>query len=249
VYSQFSRSLPAGGTGRQESFRRRIDLDIRGKDRLRRAGETTLIRSLTSVFFLLITAPALAQSDSFQYEIAPFASYRSGGSFNAKDGEGRIELNDSSAAGIVFNIEANPNGQYELVYARQRTDADTSGFFANDPTIDMDVEYLQFGGTYLFDGDAVRSFIALTLGATRFDPELAGTRSESFFSGSFGGGLQIRARERLGVRLEARVYTTFIDDDSKIFCSSIDGVGGCLIQVDARTLSQWEARVGLVFRF
>ncbi|MGB5491218.1 MAG: hypothetical protein WBM76_10375 [Woeseiaceae bacterium] len=184
-----------------------------------------------------------------KFEITPYAAYRMGGSFNQEDGDGRVELNDSRAEGILFNIAANPNGQYELIYARQNTDADNSGFFTNVPTIDLDVEYFQFGGTYLFDGDSTRPFIALTLGLTQFDPELAGTGSESFFSASFGGGVKLRARERLGIRLEARVFTTFVDEDSNIFCSSIDGAGACLIRVDARTLSQWEARAGLVFRF
>ena len=193
--------------------------------------------------------PAAAQEQSLKFEITPYAAYRMGGSFDQKDGAGRIELNDSGAEGILFNMAANANGQYELIYARQRTDADTSGFFANDPTIDMDVEYLQLGGTYLFDGDNTRPFVALTLGVTQFDPGLPDTNSESFFSASFGGGVQIRARERLGIRLEARVFTTFVDDDSNVFCSSIDGAGACLVQVDATTLSQWEARAGLVFRF
>lgn len=193
--------------------------------------------------------PAIAQEQALKFEITPYAAYRMGGSFNQEDGDGRVELNDSRAEGILFNIAANPNGQYELIYARQNTDADNSGFFTNVPTIDLDVEYFQFGGTYLFDGDSTRPFIALTLGLTQFDPELAGTGSESFFSASFGGGVKLRARERLGIRLEARVFTTFVDEDSNIFCSSIDGAGACLIRVDARTLSQWEARAGLVFRF
>jgi hypothetical protein len=193
--------------------------------------------------------PAAAQEQVPTFEISPYAAYRMGGTFDEKDGAGRVELNDSGAEGILFNMAARPNGQYELMYARQRTDAETSGFFANDPRIDMGVEYLQFGGTYLFEGDSTRPFVALTLGVTQFDPELAGTGSESFFSASFGGGVQLRARERLGIRLEARVFTTFVDDDSNIFCSSIDGVGACLVQVDATTLTQWEARAGLVFRF
>lgn len=194
-------------------------------------------------------SPTIAQEQASKFEITPYAAYRMGGSFDEKDGPGRVELNDSSATGIIFNMMANPNGQYELIYARQRTDADTLGFFVSDPTIDMDVEYFQFGGTYLFDGDGTRAFVAMTLGVTQFDPELAGTGSESFFSASLGGGVQLRARQRLGIRLEARVYTTFVDDDSNIFCSSIDGAGACLIEVDARTLTQWEARAGLVFRF
>lgn len=195
------------------------------------------------------TSTVVAQERESRYEITPYAAYRMGGSFDEKNGAGRVELNDSRAEGLLFNMMANPDGQYELIYARQRTTADTEGFFANDPGIDLDVEYFQFGGTYLFDGDSARPFIALTLGATRFSPGLPDTGSESFFSASFGGGVQIRARQRLGIRLEARVFTTFVDDDSNIFCESAGGVGTCLLQVDARTLTQWEARAGLVFRF
>ena len=216
---------------------------------LRHTIEKSCLIAVAATACLSWATSAVAQEEVFKFEIAPYTAYRMGGSFDEKDGAGRVDVNDSSAAGILFNMAANPNGQYELMYARQRTDADTSGFFADDPTIDLNVEYIQFGGTYLFDGDRTRPFVALTLGVTQFDPELPDSDSERFFSASFGGGLQIRTRERLGLRLEARVFTTLIDDDSDIFCSSIDGAGGCLIRVDARTLTQWEARAGLVFRF
>jgi len=198
---------------------------------------------------VLHAAPLAAQAPEMRFEVTPLTAYRFGGDFKEQDGDGRVDINDSSAQGILFNLKANPNGQYELLYARQDTDADTQGFLINDPTIDMDVEYFQLGGTYLFDGTNTRPFIALTVGVTQFDPELPGSSSESFFSASFGGGVQLNANGRLGVRLEARAFTTFVDDDSNIFCSSIDGAGACLIQVDARTLTQWEARAGLVFRF
>ena len=193
--------------------------------------------------------PAAAQVEPLKFEITPYAAYRLGGSFEEKDGEGRVDLNDSNAAGFMFNIMANHNGQYELIYARQNTDADTRGFLANDTTVDIDVEYFQFGGTYLFDGDNTRPFIAMTFGMSRFDPGISDSDSESFFSASFGGGVQLNANKRLGVRLEARVFTTFVDEDTDIFCSSIGGAGACLIQIDGRLLSQWEARAGLVFRF
>lgn len=205
--------------------------------------------SLTTLVLLCLSTPSTAQGETFKFEITPFAAYRVGGSFDEKDGDGRVELNDSNAQGIIFNIKANPNGQYELLYARQGTDAITEGFLANDPTIDLDVEYFHFGGTYLFDGDNTRPFLALTLGLSQFDPGIIDSNSESFFSASLGGGVQLNATRRLGVRLEARVFATFVDNDSNIFCASTDGGGGCLIQVDAKTLTQWEARAGLVFRF
>ncbi len=195
------------------------------------------------------TTSAAAQDKLFKFEITPFAAYRIGGQFDEKDGDGQFELNESDAQGITLNVLANPNGQWELFYARQDTEVDTQGLFVNDPLIDLDVEYLQIGGTYLFDGEDTRPFIALTLGVTHFDPQPAEFGSESYFSASFGGGIQLNASKRIGVRIEGRVFTTLIESDSDIFCSSTDGVGACLIQVDGTTLTQWEARAGLVFRF
>ncbi len=204
---------------------------------------------IAALLWICYSTPAAAQVEPQKFEITPYAAYRLGGSFDEKDGDGRVELNDSNAMGLIFNVKAHYNGQYELIYARQSTDADTRGFLANDPTIDMDIEYFQIGGTYLFDGDNTRPFIAMTFGMSRFDPGLNDSDSENFFSASFGGGIQLNANKRLGVRLEARVFTTFLDDDTDIFCRSIDGAGACLIQVDGTLLSQWEARAGLVFRF
>ena len=210
----------------------------------------TSLGGLISLLLLLPTAARVqAQETAYRFEIAPIAAYRFGGTFKEKDGEGEIELRDSEAVGFALNVAANANGQYEFIYARQSTDADTLGFFTNDPVVDLDVEYLQIGGTYLFDGDATRPFIALGVGVSRFDPALTGASAESYFSASLGGGVQLAANRRFGVRLEARVFTTFVDDDSAFFCSSDAGAGSCLVQVDAKTLTQWEARAGLVFRF
>jgi hypothetical protein len=195
------------------------------------------------------STPAAAQGKPLKFEITPYAGYRIGGTFEEEDGDGEFELTDSNALGITLSFNANYNQQYELLYGRQETDVDTQGLFVNDPIIDMDVEYFQFGGAYLADGDEVRPFIALTLGVTHFDPQVADFDSENFFSSSLGGGVIWNTSERLGVRLEARVYMTFLEDDSRIFCESIGGGASCLIQVEATILTQWEARAGLVFRF
>jgi hypothetical protein len=204
---------------------------------------------ITAAIFLCLSTPSIAQDKPFKFEVTPFAAYRVGGSFDEKNGDGQVDLNDSNAQGIMFNIEANPNGQYELLYARQSTDAITQGFLVNDPSFNLEVEYFQFGGTYLFDGETTRPFLAVTAGMSRFNPGIDGSNSESFFSASLGGGVQLNATGRLGVRFEARVFTTFVDGDSNIFCASEEGTGTCLILVDAKIFTQWEARAGLVFRF
>lgn len=198
---------------------------------------------------LFYTPPAAAQDKQFKFELAPYAAYRLGGSFEEKDGDGKFELDDSDAQGIMLSGLVRSNTQWEVLYGRQSTDVDTQGLFVNDPFFDLDVEYFHFGGTYLFAGDNVRPFIALTIGVSHFDPGPDNFDSESFFSASFGGGWQLNASKRFGVRLEARAFTTFIENDSDIFCESSAAGGACLIVVDAEILTQWEARAGLVFRF
>ena len=84
--------------------------------------------AVMAIASLLHSTPAAAQDANFKFELTPFAAYRVGGSFEEKDGDGRVELNDSNAQGIIFNIKANPNGQYELLYSRQSTDARHRGF-------------------------------------------------------------------------------------------------------------------------
>ncbi len=193
--------------------------------------------------------PAVAQDKLFKFEITPYTAYRIGGQIDEQKGNGQFELNESAALGIMLDVGVNPNGQWELLYARQDTEAATQGFFVNDPQFDLDVEYFHLGGTYLFDGDNTRPFVVVTLGLSHFDPQLAGLDSENYFSASIGGGLQLNASKRIGVRIEGRVFTTFVDNDSNIFCSSTGGAGACLIQVEGSTITQWEARAGLVFRF
>ena len=194
-------------------------------------------------------SPAAAQQNMYTFEITPFAAYRIGGQFDDEDVGGKFELNESSAHGIMLNGHVRTDGQWEFLYARQNTEVDTQGLFASSPLVDLDVDYYQLGGTYLFNERSVRPFIAMTLGVTRFDPQPAEFSAESFFSASFGAGIQVNATKRIGLRLEGRVFATFLDDDSTIFCSSIDGFGACLIQVEGTLLTQWEARAGLVFRF
>ncbi len=197
---------------------------------------------------LLLAVPAGAQED-LDFELTPFAAYRIGGDFEDDETGEEFDLDDSDAFGLILNIRAKNQGQWEILYAKQSTEVDTAGTFVASESIDLDVQYFQLGGTYLYDGDRVTPFIALTLGVTHFDPEIADLDSENYFSASFGGGIKMDLMQRVGVRLEGRVYSTFLESNSKIFCSSDAGGGQCLIESSGTTLNQWEARAGLVFRF
>jgi len=190
----------------------------------------------------------MAQEGPFKFELSPFAGYRFGGEFEEEGTERTFDLGDSNAHGIILNIREEANTQWEVLYARQSTAVDTQPPLA-EPVPDLDVEYLHFGGTYLGDGLNTRPFLAATIGLSRFDPKPSGSGAETYFSASIGGGVQLRAAKRVGIRLEGRVVTTFVDSDSQIFCRSGGVTNFCAIRVEGSTFTQFELRAGLVFRF
>lgn len=214
---------------------------------------------LLAVVAMVATAPAAAQVAPFRFELTPYAAYRIGGEFEPeaepKDDalQARpFELHDSNAEGFLLDIRTRDgNTQWEALYAQQSTELETQPAFVGGPTIDIDISHFQFGGTLLFDdGNAATApFIALTAGIARFDPGLEAAGAENYFSWSLGGGVQLRAERRVGVRLEARVFGSLIDDDSALFCIASPAVNACALAVDGDMLYQLEARVGLVARF
>jgi hypothetical protein len=203
--------------------------------------------------------PAAAQ-EPFRFEITPYGAYRIGGEFEPqaepKDAgapsAGGFELEEGNAEGLILDILTSAGtGQWEVLYAHQSTELDADPSFAGGPTLDLDVSHLQFGGAYLFnDGsEPLVPFIALTAGVARFEPRLDEADAENYFSWSLGGGVHLRANRRIGVRLEARVFGTLIDDDSALFCVASPTVNSCAVFVEGDQLYQFEGRVGVVGRF
>lgn len=192
---------------------------------------------------------ALAQGDMSRFEVTPFAGYRFGGNFESTTTDTRLEINDSNAFGLLMNGYVKPDGQWEVLYSRQETDIDTQQIFITDSSVSVDVEYIQAGGVYLFEGERVRPFVAMTIGLSRFAPKQSDYETENFFAASLGAGVNLNANKRVGVRLEARAFTTLLDSNSDIFCESNAGAGSCLIRVDSKSLTQWQLHAGVVFRF
>ena len=195
---------------------------------------------------------AAAQERQPRFELTPYAAYRIGGEFHDSEDGTTFEIHEGDANGLIFNIRtAEGNTQWELLYAHQRTEVETRPAFAVNPLLSIDADYWQFGGTYEFDrpSPGVQPFVALTAGLTRFDPAASGIAAENYFSGSLGGGVQLRADRRIGVRLEGRAFATLVDSEGGLFCHSGPQAAGCALAVDGDVLYQWEVKAGVVFRF
>lgn len=191
----------------------------------------------------------MGQVDTARFELTPYAGYRFGGTFTDEDGSTSVELDDGEGFGLIFNLRESANTQWEVVYSRQDTDADTSALNGFAPTTEVRLHHLEGGGTYEFEGGAARPYLALTLGGTRIEPRIPGLKGDTFWSMSIGTGLLIRPTARVGIRLEARAWATLVDSNTSLFCVSAAAGAACAIQIDGRVLWQLETSAGIVFRF
>lgn len=209
-----------------------------------------LVNFLVAAALLLLATVVAAEENQYTVQITPFAGYRFGGTFEDKETGDEYELNDNSSYGLTVNFPSRGNTEWEVYYSKQSTDLDVAGFVPSDNPVDLDVEYLQIGGTYLFDATArsVPYFVA-TIGGTKVTPDAPNTKSDTFFSFAAGGGWKLFPSKRVGLRLDGRLLGTFVSSDSKIFCGSGPEGGTCAISTSGKILYQFELQAGIIFRF
>ena len=204
--------------------------------------------AITLTLLVIGSADALGQVPR-RFELTPYAAHRFGGSFEHEDGTTSIDLDDANGFGLIFNVRESAKTQWEVIYARQDTSADTSSVAGLATSTDVRFEHLQGGGTYEFDArPGWQPFLAATLGGTHVTPRWAGLQGDTFWSMSIGTGVAIRPSARIGFRLEARVWGMLVDSDTRLFCISSGGAT-CEIEIDGRVLWQLETFAGVTVRF
>lgn len=197
---------------------------------------------------LCLATPAATAAES-RFEAGAFGAWRLGGEFTAgadTPEEREVDLEESGSWGLSLGLYRDPDSFYEFLYSRQSTRLDRGDFGPGAP--DVSAEYYHFGGTLLLGDDPrYRSFVSLTIGAARFKAD--GFGSETDLSVSLGTGLRVPVTERLAVDFGVRGYVTFIDQDTRLFCTSVGGQGGCLLESSGSSVFQAEASAGFRWRF
>lgn len=204
------------------------------------------------VFAFVASGVATADTNVIPlFSVTPLGGYTFGGEFEDEAATASVEVEDAAHYGLIVNLRESANTQWEVFYARQESAAELTELPAGAPagSVDLDVQYLQVGGTYVADGLRARPFLAATVGATRFDPDPLTFDSENFFSFGLGAGWQFAPTERLGLRLESRLLGTFLRSDSALFCETGPAENLCAISTDSDMYWQLQASLGVVFRF
>ena len=196
---------------------------------------------------LVLSLPAQAADEPKynNFEITPFVGYLAGGEFEDPVDNSSRDLDAGTDFGIIMDAAADWWRHYEMIYVRNSTTVDGVTPF------DMDVEYLQFGGTVSYP-DAeythVIPYFGMTIGAARFSPDGSGLDDETKFAATIGGGLRIPINKRFGVRLDLRAFGTVLNSESDIFCVSSAGLT-CRIKAKGDFFLQYAANLGVTIGF
>ena len=207
------------------------------------------VRVFTGLVLMCCHAAAAAQSARPAFEITPFGGYRFGGAFNVADEPTSYKLDDAGSFGVIVNFPHRTNTNWEILYSRQSADAEFDAVTINDALVDVDLQVLQLGGTYEFEGDSVLPYLAATIGATHADVRSRGSASDTYWSASLGLGLLVSPSSRVGLRLEARAYSTFMNSGTDIFCKTGPDLNVCAVRLEGDILTQVETFAGVVIRF
>jgi hypothetical protein len=195
---------------------------------------------------LLCTAsPARAEEpkEYNNFEFTPFVGHMAGGEFEDPTDSSDRDLDEDSSFGLIVNAAADTWRHYELLFASQSTSVD------GVTPIDMDVQYLQIGGTVNHpDATRVIPYFGLTVGAARFSPDAPGLDDETKLAASIAGGVRIPITDHFGVRLDVRAFLTVLDSESDLFCVSSSGLT-CTIRAKSDTFLQYSANLGVTVGF
>jgi hypothetical protein len=108
----------------------------------------------------------------------------------------------------------------------------------------MLVEHYQVGGLQEFGGPEVRPFLTGSLGLTRYAID---SDNEVRFSLSAGGGVKLFPTRHTGVRLDGRLFSTFIDADAQALACA--PTRGCVTALRVNVVWQAEFTAGVVVKF
>jgi hypothetical protein len=205
------------------------------------------IRGALALGLLAAAGTASAQQPTHDYadwEFTPFYGYMGGGSFEDSTTGVDRDLDEDNSFGLIIDAAADEWRHYEFMYVKQGTRIEGT------VPMDLDVEYLQIGGTVSYqDAAKVVPYFGMTVGAARLSPSGAGLSDETNFAFSAGGGFKVPVSKHFAVRFDARAFLTLLNTSGNIFCASDNGAGTCAIRAKSDTFIQYQAALGVTYGF
>ena len=199
---------------------------------------------------LFVVTPAIAEtvgsSKSTQFEVTPLIGYRFGGDFDVTKNEttSKVKLVEDMSYGLLtaWAYDRTSQGEFLLSHYNSTFSQHSDFIPSND---ELGITYAHVGGNVAISNGAIPVFVTGGLGLTHFSPKGKDLDSETRFSMNIGLTAKVPLSEQLSFQLGGRVYGTFFNSDSTIFCDQAN----CLISISSDIWVQTEVTAGLSFAF
>jgi hypothetical protein len=193
----------------------------------------------------LSSMPSMAKQ-ALKVEVTPLIGYRFGGDFDTTRDKvhNRIELNEETSYGLLTAWSFDRKRQGEFLISYYNTNFSASDDFSASNT-GLGITYAHLGGNVPISEGPIPIYITGGLGLTHLAPKDNQLSDETRFSVNVGLASKVELSERVSLRLDSRVYGTFFNSDSAIFCD----VETCAMYISSDIWFQAEVSVGITYRF
>jgi hypothetical protein len=187
----------------------------------------------------IASAPSICRAQAL--EVTPFAGYRFGGDFFELVSAQPVDRDGSASFGLLVNVPLRDGLQVEGLFTHQSADFLAGGApLLPQARWRASVDHIQVGGLQELRPGRMRPFLTGTLGLSRY---AAAGDDELRFTIAAGGGVKLFPWSSAGVRLDARIFSTFVDVDGRaVACAT----GVCLFDLHTDVVWQAEFTAGIV---
>jgi hypothetical protein len=192
-----------------------------------------------------IAVPTKAKQP-LNFEITPLIGYRFGGDFDTTRDKvhNRIELSEATSYGLLSAWSFDRKRQGEFLISHYNTTFSQSDDFSASNT-DLGITYAHLGGNVPISEGLIPMYVTGGIGLTHLAPKDEQLSDETRFSVNVGLASKIPLSENVSLRFDGRIYGTFFNSDSAVFCD----YETCAVYISSDIWFQSEVSAGITYRF
>jgi opacity protein-like surface antigen len=208
---------------------------------------------ILALALILVSTAAWAQG---RFVVTPHVGYRTVGTLGGDIAElTDFKVQDGLAYGLALGYRVSPVFTIEAMWSRVDSNITALSGASEIELTKISTDQWHANFLYYFRGDEAKAcpYLLFALGATALNPkplEFEGENidpsSETRFTGALGGGIQVNASEKVGLRAQVKYCPTYINSSNEIW---IDWWGYAWVVPVSNYMNQWEFTAGLTFRF
>jgi hypothetical protein len=194
----------------------------------------------------LMAAMPVAALQKSNIEVTPLIGYRFAGEFATSDAKihNTLELSEEVSVGLITAWSVDRVRQGELLISHYKSTFSELADFSASNT-DLNITYAHIGGSVPLNNELLPLRLTGGLGLTYLLPNATQLDDETRFSINIGLASVLALSEQISFRLDSRLYGTFFNSDSSLFCDEKT----CAVYISSHVWVQGEVSAGISYRF